>query len=155
VVAARDCAVLDLSGLPPDTRRLVKDMIDTSRPQDWARAGRVSEQILLMTVNGRPVLTAYRDLFRKPAVRDSLIKAMVYGSVLPGAQSFPGSGRWLETRQSRPIYDRLLSEAAGKVNVPSLEDLVRRIESGSIVNDLFPPEPKPVAGQKAGGQNPR
>lgn len=150
----QDYDVLDVTGLPPDACEQVMKVINESGPRDWGSAGRVSEQILLLRVPGRPVLTAYKNLFAKPAVRDSLIKAMVYGSVLPDADSFPGSGRWLETSRSRPIYDRLLTQSATKVSVPSLEAIIADVKSGKIVSRLLSPSAKPAERPKADGQTP-
>ena len=148
----RDYDVLDITGLPPDACEQVMKVINESGPRDWGSAGRVSEQILLLRVPGRPVLTAYKNLFAKPAVKDSLIKAMVYGSVLPDANSFPGSGRWLETSQSRPIYDRLLTQSATKVNIPSLDAIIDDVKSGKVVSRLLSPKAKPAETPKADGK---
>lgn len=147
--------VLDISGLPADARLHLVKMINSAEPRDWTASRRVSEQILLKPIPGRPVLASFKKLFQGTAERESLIKAMVYGSVLPDAKSFPGSGRWLETSRSRPVFDRLLTSAGGNLNVPTVDEIVARIKSGEIVRAIVPQlNEKEPRGQNGNGQAP-
>jgi hypothetical protein len=138
VVLDHDVRVLDLSGLPADARQTLVEFINATGPRNWTNSMRVSEQLLLQPMRSRPVLARFKQLFQGPKERASLIKAMVYGLVLPDAKSFPGSGRWLETSRSRPIYDQVLTSAGSEVHVPSVSDLVAQIQTDQVVQNILP-----------------
>jgi Big-like domain-containing protein len=101
-----------------------ENMCNWLSTEQWSRDAPLWEQVLVTQVPLREPVCAYLQLLTHPAHRLALLKAMVYGGVLPATKECPKGGRWLDVPEHQKASNKLWG-AAVKVELPDRSEVLR------------------------------